>query len=197
MDSIAELIAHPEQLNKDTLHGLRELVAKYPYYQAARILFLQNLFLLHDPLFGEELRRAAIYLPDRKVLFKMVEGSNYEIRPVPQSKTKSFKEDESHDRTRTLIDKFLHNGELSEPSRDPRRPLTVADATTDYAAYLLQMEDAEVDNVLDETNNRSREPLTILSKTHLQELLLRTRRKANRKKRRRKRTAARARRTVT
>lgn len=157
MDSIAELIAHPEQLNKDTLHGLRELVAKYPYYQAARILFLQNLFLLHDPLFGEELRRAAIYLPDRKVLFKMVEGSNYEIRPVPQSKTKSFKEDESHDRTRTLIDKFLHNGELSEPSRDPRRPLTVADATTDYAAYLLQMEDAEVDNVLDETNNRSRE----------------------------------------
>ena len=44
MESIAELIAHPEQLNKDTLHGLRELVAKYPYYQAARLLFLKNLF---------------------------------------------------------------------------------------------------------------------------------------------------------
>ena len=51
METIAELIAHPEKLNKDTLHGLREFVAKYPYYQAARLLFLQNLFLLHDPLF--------------------------------------------------------------------------------------------------------------------------------------------------
>ena len=36
---IAELIAHPEQLNKDTLFALRELIAKYPYYQAARLLF--------------------------------------------------------------------------------------------------------------------------------------------------------------
>lgn len=44
MESIAELIAHPEQLNKDTLHGLRELVAKYPYYQAARLLFLKTSF---------------------------------------------------------------------------------------------------------------------------------------------------------
>ena len=77
MDTIAELINHPERLNKDTLYGLRELVAKYPYYQVARLLFLKNLFLLHDPSFGEELRRAALYLPDRRVLFKMVEGANY------------------------------------------------------------------------------------------------------------------------
>lgn len=41
METIAELIAHPEQLNKDTLYALRELVAKYPYYQAARLLFLK------------------------------------------------------------------------------------------------------------------------------------------------------------
>ena len=77
MDTIAELINHPERLNKDTLYGLRELVAKYPYYQVARLLFLKNLFLLHDPSFGEELRRAALYLPDRRVLFKMVEGANH------------------------------------------------------------------------------------------------------------------------
>ena len=86
MDTIAELINHPERLNKDTLYGLRELVAKYPYYQVARLLFLKNLFLLHDPSFGEELRRAALYLPDRRVLFKMVEGANYEIQPTPLHK---------------------------------------------------------------------------------------------------------------
>ena len=49
---IHELIQHPERLDKDTLYGLRELVARYPYFQAARLLFLRNLFLLHDASFG-------------------------------------------------------------------------------------------------------------------------------------------------
>lgn len=49
METIAELIAHPEKLNKDTLHGLREFVAKYPYYQAARLLFLQIFFCCTTP----------------------------------------------------------------------------------------------------------------------------------------------------
>lgn len=142
MESIAELITHPDRLNKDTLHGLRELVAKYPYYQAARLLFLQNLFLLHDPLFGEELRKAAIYLPDRKVLFRMVEGSNYEIQPTPLVKEEP-KPATGGDRTQSLIDDFLSTS--LEVSQGPavHRPLTAADATTDYAAFLLQMDDAE------------------------------------------------------
>ncbi len=142
MDSIAELMAHPEQLNKDTLHGLRELVAKYPYYQAARLLFLQNLFLLHDPLFGEELRRAALYVPDRRVLFRMVEEGNYEIQPTPLRKEPQAVLEEGADRTQLLIDDFLRTSSEAQPVA-PRRKLTSADATTDYAAFLLQMDDAE------------------------------------------------------
>ena len=144
MESIAELIAHPEQLNKDTLHGLRELVAKYPYYQAARLLFLKNLFLLHDPLFGEELRRAAIYLPDRRVLFKMVEGDNYKIQPTPLHKDEDKKQ-EAGDRTQSLIDKFLRTAlpEEASSASTPHHKPTAADATGDYAAFLLQLDDAE------------------------------------------------------
>ena len=58
---IAELINHPERLDRDTLYELRSLLALYPYFQTARVLMLQNLYLLHDPTFDEELRRAAIY----------------------------------------------------------------------------------------------------------------------------------------
>ena len=50
--SLTELIEHPERLGKETLYPLRELVAKYPCFHSARLLFLQNLFLLHDPSFG-------------------------------------------------------------------------------------------------------------------------------------------------
>lgn len=68
---LAYLIEHPQELNQETLYDLRRLVAIYPTYHAARILFLQNLFLLHDPTFDQELRRAALLVPDRRVLYAL------------------------------------------------------------------------------------------------------------------------------
>ena len=58
--SLHQWIKHPEQLNRDTLYELRTLLARYPYFQTARLLYLKNLYLLHDITFGEELRRAAV-----------------------------------------------------------------------------------------------------------------------------------------
>ena len=136
--TVAELIRHPEALGEDTLYGLRELVARYPYYQAARLLFLHNLFLLHDASFGAELRRAAVYLPDRRVLFRMVEGANYEIKRKPSAAAKD--KPRTGDRTQSLIDDFL--SQTSEATREELRHPTVADAVSDYTAYLLQMDDA-------------------------------------------------------
>ena len=78
---IANLINHPENLNKETLYDLRSMLALYPYYQPARILLLQNLFLLHDPTFDDELRRAAVYISDRHILFKLVEEAHYQLTP--------------------------------------------------------------------------------------------------------------------
>ncbi len=142
--TVAELIEHPEKLDKETLYGLREIVARYPYYQAARILFLQNLFLLHDTSFGEELRKAAIYVADRRVLFNMVEGNNYEIQAAPLEKDEADKAvNGAENRTQSLIDRFLQNDRSGEEVQTPRRKLTAADATTDYVAFLMQMEDAE------------------------------------------------------
>ena len=79
---LAELIKHPELLDKETLYDLRSLLALYPYYQTARLLLLQNLYLLHDPSFDEELRRSAIYITDRKVLFNLVEAAHYKLAAV-------------------------------------------------------------------------------------------------------------------
>lgn len=138
--NICEYIDQPESLNKETLYKLRELVARYPYFQAARIMYLQNLFLLHDPNFGEELRRAAILLPDRRALFKMVESQNYELHPVHELQ-KSEKDAANTSRTQTLIDNFLHT---TVPTEEPQgRRLTVADATSDYTAFLQEMDDIE------------------------------------------------------
>lgn len=145
---LARLIQHPEEMNKETLYDLRELLALYPYYQTARLLMLQNLYLLHDASFDEELRRAAIYITDRKVIFQMVEAAHYQLKK--ESHAVADKKEETADRTSDLIDNFLESipadKEDEEKKKGKRKP-TPADAAVDYVAYLLETEgEAEEEN---------------------------------------------------
>ncbi len=139
MTDVLHYIHHPEQLDKDSLFQLRQLVAKYPFYQPARILMLRNLFLLHDPAFDEELRRAAIFITDRNVLFEMVEAAHYLLGKEKTEETNPPKEKEEN-RTMTLIDNFLESIPEKEDTAPKKRKPTPADAAIDYVAYLLETE---------------------------------------------------------
>ena len=141
-------INHPERLDRDSLYELRSLLALYPYFQTARLLLLQNLYLLHDPTFDEELRRAAIYITDRKVIFQLVEAAHYKVQGMkseeqgvqgndPETKSKT-----QGNRTMSLIENFLDSipKEEDEDGQKPHRKPTPADAAVDYVAYLLESE---------------------------------------------------------
>ena len=78
--NLTELILHPDRMDRETLYDLRSLLALYPYFQTARLLLLQNLYILHDPSFDEELRRSAIYITDRRVIFNMIEAVHYQLQ---------------------------------------------------------------------------------------------------------------------
>ena len=143
--NITELIKHPELMDRDTLYELRSTLALYPYFQTARLLMLQNMFLLHDTSFDEELRRAAIYITDRKVLFRLVEAAHYSLRNTAKAKPVAAADDkrqETGSRTISIIDNFLDNipAEPTPPEKRHRRP-TPADATIDYVAYLMDQDD--------------------------------------------------------
>ena len=142
---IAELIKHPEQFDRDTLYELRSVLALYPYFQTARLLMLQNLYLLHDPSFDQELRRAAIYITDRRVLFQMIEAAHYRLHPSQKPASKPKNQEERANRTISLIDTFLDSipKEGDEKSDKPKRKPTPADAAVDYVAYLLESETEE------------------------------------------------------
>ena len=137
---ITELINHPERLDRDTLYELRSLLALNPYFQTARLLMLQNLYLLDDAAFDEELRRAALYITDRKALFNLVEAAHHQLRQKPKAKKQKPEADSQTSRTIDLIDNFLESiPEDEEPKGKKRRP-TPADAAIDYVAYLLDTE---------------------------------------------------------
>ena len=133
------------------------MLALYPYYQPARILLLRNLFLLHDPTFDDELRRAAVYISDRHILFKLVEDAHYQL--IPQQK-KADKQSatinsetttgQDQDRTTSLIDTFLEQipeDEDTAQETEGRRKPTPADATVDYVAYLLESESKQNEDI--------------------------------------------------
>lgn len=134
---ISYLIAHPHLLNRDTLYELRKLVAVYPCYQAARLLFLHNLFLLHDPSFDQELRRAALFLPNRRILFDLVHGEEYTLQAPNIPPTAPSQKTDQTDRTASLIDIYL-------TQQAPPLPQKVcATPTTDYMSFLFQPQGIE------------------------------------------------------
>lgn len=147
--NITELINHPEKMDRDTLYELRSALALYPYFQTLRILMLQNLFILHDPSFDEELRKAAVYITDRKVLFRLVEAAHYAVRKVnkeEKQQTDTTGKDNKGNRTDTIIDNFLDAIPVEPAPKEKRhRRPTPADATVDYVAYLMELDDAEED----------------------------------------------------
>ncbi len=133
---LGALINHPERLNRDTLYELRAIVARYPYFQTARLLLLNNLYLLHEPDFGTELRRSVLYVADRRALCRLIEG--YTDRIVPDTET-VMAEEPGVDRTLSLIDAFL--GTLPE-EQGSGLPLA-ADVVGDYATRFLVGDDSE------------------------------------------------------
>lgn len=134
--SLQRWIAHPEEFNKDSLYELRTLLARYPYSQTLRLLYLKNLYLLHDITFGGELRKSAFYIADRRVLFYLIEGDKYILpKHKREAGTSDIQEDPKEelglDRTLSLIDAFL----LSTPEADGLQ--NQLDYTVDYTSYLL------------------------------------------------------------
>ena len=143
---LTRLINHPEIMDKETLYDLRGFLALYPYHQTARLLMLQNLYLLHDTSFDEELRRAAIYMTDRKKIFELVEAAHYQLKPRNAKKQdgKAAAAGDGQSRTTSLIDTFLESIPADEEEGEkPRRKPTPADAAVDYISYLLDIEGGE------------------------------------------------------
>lgn len=132
-------------MDRETLYELRSMLALYPYFQTARLLMLKNLYILHDPSFDEELRRAAIYLTDRKALFELVEAAHYKIRKGAKEKEEEKdSQQESGSRTISLIDRFLDSQpEKEDKEKKNKRKPTPADAAIDYVSYLLEIESEE------------------------------------------------------
>ena len=136
-DTIYKYMEHPELLNKESLYEIRNLLLRYPYSQTLRLLFLNNLYILGEKEFDDELHKSAIYLNDRKKLFSIIEGDRY----CGETKDNhNRKENSVTDRTESLIDAFL-----STKEEEIEKMKLSIEVSTDYTSLLLK--DSDVSNV--------------------------------------------------
>ena len=132
--NLQQWIQHPETLNRDTLYELRNQLARYPYFQSLRLLYLKNLYILHDINFGAELRKAVLYIADRRKLFHLIEGERFavETRKKDLPLTEVLEDEPTVDRTLALIDAFLSTAPEEVTGQ------TSFDYSMDYTSYLLE-----------------------------------------------------------
>ena len=108
------------------------------YFQVARMLYLKNLAVLNDMSFTSELEKMAIFLPDRKMLFQLIEGDKYGLNSRVEHEPDMRKED-----TFSLIDAFLSNrNEEPEPKKEAPF-LFQPSVSSDYMFWSLSKEEEE------------------------------------------------------
>jgi hypothetical protein len=114
-----------------TLSHLSKLIEEFPYFQTAHFLHTLNLLHLKDAHFIFDLRKTAVYVPDRKQLFFRVEDNFFdpELMKMPEDETIPL------DSSFNLIDSFLSKDNKNENRQAIE--LESSPISTDYASYFL------------------------------------------------------------
>lgn len=141
MIEVSELIKGKTRLDSDTLVELKELVDRYPFFQTARLLYIVNLFVLRSKDFVEELKKGSVFITDRRTLFSIIEGKNYDIEYDVNVLSDRIETEGDENRTISLIDNFLSAHDETSSGKTTRVSPSIADLTTDYTSFLMQQED--------------------------------------------------------
>ena len=71
-DQFIQNLNHPELLDDSSLTELGEVIREFPYCQPAQLLFLKNLQNEENIRFNKQLKLAAVYSNDRKLLYDLL-----------------------------------------------------------------------------------------------------------------------------
>ena len=148
MKRITEYISETQTSNVATVKQLRQLIDRYPYYQVARLLLLRSMHDTQDPDFSKELRRTALYLPSRAILYQYIEADRLR-KEFERIKIEKPEVEPDADQPQDLIDEFLTKQPVEEKT-PLRRRRPVVDAASDYVEYMLQI---EADSAQDEATS--------------------------------------------
>ena len=129
-----QLMANPVRLSGKTIPDLQQIVIDFPFFHAARLLYLQKLAVTGDIRLQVELRKMAIHIPDRVKLYMLIENEQPINPGIDQITEKAGEKEPVKDAAETAVPETDNLANAL-----PDEPLTfenVSLASTDYTRLL-------------------------------------------------------------
>ena len=84
-----KILSQPNQIKKNQISGLNNIIEEYPYFQVAHFLHLKALKMRNSFKYNDFLKKTAAYTTDRSVLFDNITSDGLDIHPAPADLIKS------------------------------------------------------------------------------------------------------------
>ena len=152
VEQFEKLISETNKLTTETAKYLEGVVKEYPFFEFAWLLYVKNLKEINSPEFETVLKRAAVHISNRKLMYKFL---NDEIKVVPLATGIEIQESlEENPETKTekpskdsLIDKFLE-GDYGVIRQNPAEP---KDTSNDHLKQVAEKSVEENEEIITET----------------------------------------------
>jgi hypothetical protein len=151
-EKFKNLVKGLEPLDETTAEELKNLVRDFPAFQLGWVMYAKNLKQINSPDFDSVLKRVAILVSDRKLLYRFLNNNNVNQRSkfdlekdVPQSYSLKGESDLNHGDS--LIDKFLQTspGAIRKPNNESD------DLSNDYLKQVVEKSVDENSEIVTET----------------------------------------------
>ena len=146
-----KLLANPALLNSETVEELKTLVEEFPSFQMAWLLYLKNLKQIKSPEFDVVLKKVAVRIPDRKLLYKFL-NTNFHKKHnlgLDNAASPGYKLDDKSESLSgdSLIDKFLS----TNPGAIRQNPEQNKSNSNSYVKEVMENSTSENDEIITET----------------------------------------------
>ena len=151
-ERLLEFLRKPKLLSADTAVEIELLTNDFPWFQFGWMLFAKNLKQIGSPQLESVLKRTAVQVPNRKLLFDFLNEKNV-LAPVHFQPERTFvlnnnEQDENKTRENSsLIDKYL----MAETSGIVRKPIVDNWAGQETTRDILEKSTSENDEIITET----------------------------------------------
>jgi len=85
-NNFTEILKNSKNITSDNSESVKAIIEEYPYFQAARAIYLKGLKNSESFKYNTELKKTAAYTTDRSVLFDYITSSEFIKEPKLESK---------------------------------------------------------------------------------------------------------------
>lgn len=142
----SELLKSPLQVAQLPADALRELVNRYPFSASLQMLLLKQYQLNDHPAYDEQLPKAAVYAPDRRALYRLVQ-----LREAVVPKEVVTPETEIIEAEETLEDSLVEDTATETPTVIDAEPLSYAELERQIVDEEPLFTDEEITSIETET----------------------------------------------